>query len=381
METSLIRAEIDLNKIGSNIASLKALTPESTMLMAVVKANAYGHGAVKVAEAALMNGANFLGTARIDEAIELREAGIAAPVLVFGHTPPEYARTLSELGISQTVYSINAAQELADRALSFKRKIKIHLKIDTGMGRLGFVAANDAAIIATIKDSVRIADMKSLELEGVYTHFAKADEPATQFTQAQLDFFLNYVEGLKKMGVNPRIRHAANSAAIIDLPASHLDMVRAGISMYGYFPSPYIKQKYQSIVELTPAMTLKSNIINIKNVPKGFTVSYGSTYITPGKSDIATISAGYADGLNRLLSSKGEVLIHGKRAPVVGRVCMDLTMLDVTTINEAMPFDEVVIFGFQDEELLSADEIAAKTDTINYEVLTSVSSRVPRVYV
>jgi alanine racemase len=384
LDISLIRAEIDLRAIAHNVKELRRITRPDARLMGVVKANAYGHGAVEVARCALQNGAEWLGVARIDEAIQLRDAGIKAPILIFGYTLPELAPELLEYDLSQTVYTAASARTLSRTAVSIGKKIKIHLKVDTGMGRLGVLLQafephhSDKMIDAAAVDETRtIAALKGLELEGIFTHFATADSADKRYAENQLDLFLNYLSRMRKAGLKPAFGHAANSAALIDMPQSHLDMVRPGIAIYGLYPSDEIDKKR---VSLRPAMALKARIIHLKKVPAGFNISYGITYKTRKPSTIATVPVGYADGLNRLLSSAGQMLVHGQRVPIVGRICMDLTMLDVGSIDNVQVGDEVVVFGQQGSESITVDEMAASLHTINYEIVSTITARVPRVY-
>lgn len=384
MDTSLVRAEIDLKAIAHNVGELRRITHPDALMMAVVKANAYGHGAVEVARCALQNGAQRLGVARIDEAIQLREAGIKAPILIFGYTLPEMAPELLEYNLTQTVYTFAFARALSRTAVSLGGKIKIHLKVDTGMGRLGLLSQNfkphhSGEIINTkaVDASVAIAGLKGLKLEGIFTHFATADSADKRYAKKQLDLFLDFLSRMRECGVNPAVRHAANSAALINMPQSHLDMVRPGIAIYGLYPSPEVNKKR---VSLKPAMALRARVIHIKKVPAGFNISYGITYKTKQATTIATVPVGYADGLNRLLSSRGQMLIHGKRAPIVGRVCMDFTMLDVGGIDSVRVGDEAVIFGPQGNDSITVDEMASSLNTINYEIVSTITARVPRVY-
>ena len=383
MDASLVRAEIDLKAIAHNIKELRRITHLKAKLMAVVKANGYGHGAIEVAQCALQNGAEILGVARIEEGIQIREAGIKAPILIFGYTHPQLATDLMEYDLIQSIHTSLAAQDLSTAAASLGEKLKIHLKVDTGMGRLGLLAQNfesknsDVVNAAAIEETLAIAGLEGLELEGIFTHFATADSADKSYAEDQLDLFMNYLNRLRKAGLEPSVRHAANSAALIDMPQSHLDMVRPGIAIYGLNPSDEVINKQ---VALKPAMALKTKIIQLKKVPAGFAVSYGITYKTRKPTTIATVPVGYADGLNRLLSSRGQMLVQGQRAPIIGRVCMDLTMLDVGHIDRVRMGDEVVIFGQQDNGSQSVDEMASLLNSINYEIVTGITARVPRVY-
>jgi alanine racemase len=384
MNAELVCAEIDLNAIANNVKELRRITDPNARLMAVVKANGYGHGATEVARCALQNGAEALGVARIEEAIQIRAAGIQAPILIFGYTSPEIAPKVLTFDLTQTVYSFAYAKALSDKASYLKKKIRVHLKIDTGMGRLGLLAGilqpNGLSCSAErdpVQEALSIAALAGLEVEGIFTHFATADSADKSYAKRQLDLFGDYLERLRQAGLDFPIKHAANSAALIDFPESHLDMVRPGIATYGLYPSEEVNK---ARVALEPAMTLKAQIIHLKKVPAGFKVSYGITYQTKKSTIIATVPIGYADGLNRLLSSRGQMLIRGQRAPIIGRVCMDLTMLDVGHINNVSIGDEVVVFGQQGDETLTVDDMASALNTINYEIVSTLTDRVPRIY-
>ena len=384
MDNPLIWAEVDLNAYAHNIKELRRISHPNARLMAVVKANGYGHGATEVAREALQNGAEWLGVARINEAIQLRKEGFAEPVLIFGYTPPDLADKLIEFDLTQTVYSYSTAEILSSKAQSSGKTIRIHIKVDSGMGRLGLlpqVLVSPTASQDPKSDPVReiesIAKLAGLETEGIFTHFATADSADKSYANKQLDIFLEFLNRLRQAGLDPPIKHAANSAALIDLPQSHLDMVRPGIATYGLYPSDEVNKKGAT---LKPVMALKSRIIHLKQVPAGFNVSYGITYQTEKPTTIATVPVGYADGFNRLLSSCGNMLVHGQRVPIIGRVCMDLTMLDVGDLSNVDLEDEVVVFGQQGAESITADDIASRLNTINYEVVSSIMARVPRIY-
>jgi len=384
LDKQLTWAEIDLSAYAHNIRELKRVTQPQARLMAVVKADGYGHGAVEVARTALQNGAEFLGVARIHEAVELRAAGLEAPILVFGYSSPDSAPTLIDHDLIQTVYSPTTAKALSGQAARQGKKIKIHIKVDSGMGRLGLLLGESAGkappnipAAGTIGDVEVISRLANLEVEGIFTHFATSDSADKSYANRQLERFMEFINQLDQAKLKPPLAHAANSAAVIDLPEAHLDMVRPGIATYGLYPSDEVNQ---SKVKLKPVMTLKSSIIHLKKVPAGFPVSYGITYRTEKPTTIATVPVGYADGYNRLLSSRGQMLVRGKRVPIVGRVCMDLTMLDVGALKDVMIEDEVVVFGQQGIEALTADELAASLNTINYEIVTSITARVPRIY-
>ncbi|MDX9787366.1 MAG: alanine racemase [Desulfobacterales bacterium] len=385
MSDSLVRATIDLSAIAHNARELRRITHPSARFMAVVKANAYGHGIVAVARTALMNGADALGVARIEEGMALRNAGIFAPILLFGALPPTRLDALIQYDITATIFSLQTARMLSRIGVSVGKKIRAHIKIDTGMGRLGLLPdsmrqgeedpLNPRELISEITDITR---MKGIDIEGIYTHFACADMPASTYTAKQFELFITLLYQLSTIGIDIPIKHAANSAAIIAHPETHLNMVRPGISLYGLYPSGEIDHDK---ILLKPAMALSSQIIQLNKVRSGFSISYGCTGQTQRDTLIATLPVGYADGLNRLLSNRGQMLVRGLRAPVVGRICMDLTMIDVGHIPGVDIGDEVVLFGQQGNETLSVDEIASTLNTIHYEIVIGISERVPRVYV
>lgn len=381
----IVTAEIDLKSIGCNVEALRRRTRSSTRLMAVVKADGYGHGAAPVAHKALKSGADALGVARLAEAIALREAGIEAPILILGHTAPDQIGDLIDQDLIQTVFSLEDARQYSRKAALRAKPLEIHLKIDTGMGRLGFLHTNPGwgaelkdRTGAVVADVERLFRLPALKPSGIYTHFASADHADKAEAREQLAAFLDVVDRLRGFsGIEFPTRHAANSAGIIDIPESHLDMVRAGISIYGLYPSPHVNR---DSVQLKPAMTLKSRIVQLKQVPAGFRVSYGGAEATGNGTNIATVAVGYADGVNRQLSSRGNMLVKGRCARIIGRVCMDLTMLDVGGIPGVAPGDEVVIFGRQGDAEIHVDEVAALLNTINYEVVSTITARVKRVY-
>ena len=385
MKEHLTWAEIDLTAYAHNITELKRITCKGARLMAVVKANGYGHGAIEVAGEALKNGAEYLGVARINEAVQLRTAGLDAPILILGYTPPDLADDLIKYDLTQTVYSFSAASALSECARRKDTKIGVHIKADSGMGRLGLplILGNSGdAEYHPIQNSVQevesISRLSGLTVQGIFTHFATADSSDKSYAKIQMEVFTDFLDRLDRQGLLPPIKHAANSGALIDLPESHLDMVRPGIATYGLYPSEEVDKNK---ADLKPVMTLKSKIIQLKKVPAGFNVSYGITYQTKKPTTIATVPVGYADGFNRLLSNRGHMLVHGQRAPIVGRVCMDLTMLDVGNLPDVAMEDEVVVFGKHHTESVTADEMASKLNTINYEIVSTITARVPRIYV
>ena len=382
---SLTWAEIDLGALAHNYRELRRVTRSSATMMAVVKADGYGHGAPQVAGVALENGAEFLAVARLNEAIMLREAGISAPILLFGHSLPDYVGILDSQNIWAALNTLESAHRISAEAVRRKTTIKAHIKVDTGMWRLGLMT-DEIAVQSTsreqfdraIKDIKAISTLPGIKVEGIFTHFANADSRDKDHALIQLSRFKKILEDLKKHAFQVKYRHAANSAAIIELPESHLDMVRPGIAQYGLWPSEEVDKQH---IDLKPVMSLKSRVIQVKEVGSGFAVSYGSTYVTSGPTRIATIPIGYADGYDRTLSSSGHMLVRGVRAPIIGRVCMDLTMIDVGHVPDIRLEDEVVVLGSQGNETISADEIAKRIGTINYEIVSSLTSRVPKLYV
>jgi alanine racemase len=379
MPQPLIWAEIDLTAIAHNVRQLRRITHPKAQFMVAVKANGYGHGAVQVARTALENGADQLGVARLEEGVELRRAGILAPILIMGYTPAQHARLLSEQRLMPTLCNLENAQQMSAAATTLDQTITCHVKVDSGMGRLGMPCDTlrlDGEGTAT-DDIKALARLPGLDLAGLFTHFATADHREKKFAQLQFSRFLDLVADLETAGVHIALKHAANSGAIIDMPETHLDMVRAGISVYGLFPSPEVDQ---TRIDLHPAMQLKAKVIHIKAVPAGTKISYGGTWEAPTATTIATIPVGYGDGYRRQLSNRGRMIVRGKKAPIVGRVCMDLTMLDVGHIDGVELEEEVVLMGRQGDESILADDIAKQLDTINYEVVTALMARVQRVY-
>lgn len=367
------RIEVDLDAVAGNTRVLQQACAPNTSLMAVVKANAYGHGAFHVAQTALTSGADFLGVARMAEAVALREAGIQAPILVFGDTLPAQALQAAGLDIRVTLTGTGAAKALNKAAGAAGTFVTAHIKIDTGMGRLGLCPGLDMP--GTLADIRSIMQMDNLAIEGIYTHFANADAVDHTHAEQQLALFTEVLDRLDADNLLPAVIHAANSAATLSLPGSHFTMVRPGIALYGLCPGPGA-----ACTDLTPAMSIISTIIQVKQVPKGFAVSYGSTHVTDRPTAIATVPVGYADGYSRLLSANAHMLVRGQRAPVAGRVCMDFTMIDVGRIPDAAFGDEVVLLGTQGRETVSADELADLTGTINYEVVAGLTSRLPVYY-
>jgi alanine racemase len=377
-------AEIDLDAVAANTRELRRVTRPEARLLVAVKANAYGHGLVEVARQALESGADALGVARMPEALLLRDAGIDAPVLIFGFTPPSDVEALLRHDLIQTVYALETARAYAEGIRKTGGRLKVHLKVDTGMGRLGilpdsrrYVEPGMSVSDHAVREVLAIAGLNELTLEGIFTHFASSDSADKRFAEEQFGTFMAFLDQLKRSGIEFELRHAANSGAVIDMPHTHLDMVRAGVSFYGLYPSDEV---VKSRIDLIPVMTLKARIVHLKKVPAGFPVSYGMTHTTPSPTVIATVPVGYADGFNRRLSNRGHMLVRGQKAPIVGRVCMDLTMIDVGHIPGVAVEDEVVILGRQANEAITADDLAGLLDTINYEITSAITARVPRVF-
>jgi len=365
-------AEIDISALLHNFSKIKALN-KGNEIIAVVKANAYGHGANFVAPALDKAGADRFAVATLDEALQLREMGIEKPVLILGYTDPAAAEQLSKNNISQCVYSKEYAEVLSFEASKKDVWVKIHLKIDTGMSRLGFDCRNEE--LCGINDAIYAAGCDNLKVEGIFTHFAVSDRtPDSEdgFTDSQYRRFKKAVEALENAGITPEICHCCNSGGILNDPEKHFSAVRPGIILYGLNPD-----SSAPLEGFLPVMTLKTTVALVKEISPEDTVSYGRTFSPEKKAKIATVSAGYADGYPRLLSNKGFVMIKGKKAPVIGRVCMDQTVVDVTHIPDVKMGDEVILFG----KSPSAEEIAGFCDTINYELVCGVSKRVVRVEV
>jgi alanine racemase len=373
-------AEIDLSAISHNLRQIKSIVePKGSSILAVIKDNAYGHGAVEVARVAESENVRMFGVATVEEAVQLRQASIKTPILIFCCILPEQAKEVIQYDITQTVCDLLTCKSLSESARRFGKKAKVHVKVDTGMGRIGI--AFDKAV-ELIK---QIVQLPSLVLEGVYTHFASADTDEA-FTILQIERFNSTLSALNDIGIHIPVRHAAGSAGILffrnsaeqelNFPSSYYDMVRPGLILYGLYPcaNPYHK------VELKPALSLKTRVVYLKELPAGHSVSYERTYVTDKTTMVATLAVGYGNGYNRKLSNKGEVLIKGKRAQIIGLICMDQCLCDVTDIPDVSIGDEVVLIGRQGDEEITADEIAEKVGTISYEILCGVNANVRRIY-
>ena len=372
MSKRAVWAEISLEAIRHNYRVIGEALCGGAKLCAVVKANAYGHGALAVAKEAVAAGAAYLAVATLSEAAELRRAGIGTPLLVLGLIDPLEAAEAVSLDATQTVANLALAKAISAEALAQEKTAKLHLAIDTGMGRIGCTSEEAPALVRDI------AALPNIELEGAFSHFAMADVRDKAHARGQLALFLRATEAIEEAGVHLKLRHIAESAAILQMPEAHLDMVRAGIIQYGMYPSEEVARDVREKSPLRPAMALKARVLFVKDVPEGFAIGYGCTWHAKRKSRIATLPLGYADGYIRALSGKAHVEILGKTAPVVGRICMDQCMIDVTDVEGVAEGTEVTLFGLA---TLSADNVADWLGTINYEIPCLIAPRVPRVYI
>lgn len=363
-------AFIDLHALGHNFQEVRRRA-QGRKVLAVVKAQAYGHGAIRVSKHLLGLGADTLGVALVEEGGELREAGIDAPILVMGAVVPGQAETLVALRLTPVVFTTATARALSAAARIRQTQIPVHVKIDTGMGRVGVAPETAPAFIE------ELMGLEGLVVQGLMTHFADADLQDKQFAAMQISRFEALLKELDARRITIPLRHAANSAAVLDYQQALFTMVRPGLMLYGYDPL----EGKSAGTDLRPVLSLVTRIVFLKKVPAGIPISYGRTFVTKRESLIATVPIGYADGYSRGLSNKGDALVRGVRAPVAGRVCMDMCMLDVTDVPGVREGDEVVLIGKQGDQRITADELAVKTGTIAYEVLCGISSRVPRVYV
>ena len=375
MSTERICAYINLDNAVKNMEGFKSLINDNTQIMAVIKADGYGHGAVKIAHK-LKDLPYLFGfaVATAEEAFELREAGITKPILILGYTFKEDYQRLISLDVRMAIFTDEMLNEIAEAASTLNKKAIVHVKLDTGMSRIGIQPDENGALFVK-----RVFENENIDLEGMFTHMARADEEDKTKAHAQADKYLQFAKKLETMGINIPIKHMANSASIIEVPKAHegLDIVRAGITLYGLWPSNEVSK---DIIPLYPMMKLVSHVSFVKTLNQGREISYGGTYVVDGEKVIATVPCGYADGIPRGLSNKGYVLIHGVKAPIVGRVCMDQFMIDVTNIPNVNVRDEVVIIGTQGGETITAEEVGDISGRFNYELVCDISKRVPRVY-
>lgn len=365
-------AEVDLDRLAHNMREIRKAA-KSKDIIAVIKADGYGHGALDIAPVLLENGATRIAVAVLNEAVELRRGGLECPIMILGFTPPSLIDLILRYDIEQTVYSYELAHELSVLAQKKNKIAKIHIAVDTGMGRIGFLPNDES-----VEEVYKISKLPNIVIEGLFSHFSAADERNKEYTSMQFTKYNWFYDRLKEKDININMRHIANSAAIIDLPETHFEAVRPGIILYGYYPSNEVcKEK----IDLKPVMSLKTNIVHIKKVPPGEYISYGRKFQTSKESIIATLPVGYADGYTRLLFNKAKVIVDAKLVPVIGRICMDQCMIDVTEVEGVKVGDEVILMGEQNGIKFTADDIAELLGTINYEVTCMISKRVPRVYV
>ncbi len=363
-------ARVELSALSHNFEEA-AMRARGRKILAVVKAQAYGHGAVAVSRHLLGRGAHMLGVALVEEGRELRETGIEAPILMMGPAFPYQADDVVSLNLTPIVFSMDFSRALSDACRRARKTIPVHVKIDTGMGRIGLSPESAPQFIS------ELLDLEGLRLEGLMTHFADADLRDKQFASLQMSRFGSLLRTLESRGISIPLSHASNSAALLDYEQALFGMVRPGLMLYGYNPLEAGKGQ----ASLIPALSLVTRIAYLKKTPPGVPISYGRTFVTERESLIATIPIGYADGYSRALSNTGEAIVRGRRVPVVGRVCMDMTMLDVTGLPSVQEGDEVTLIGAQAGERITADDIAAKIGSISYDVLCGISNRVPRVYI
>lgn len=365
-----VYARIDLDNIRFNVSAMKALTKPDMKTLAVIKADGYGHGAVMLAKH-LDDLVDYYGVATCDEAVELRNADIENPILIIGYTDCSDFERLLAYNITQAVYNVEECKKLSELAVSRNKKAKVHIKVDTGMSRIGFeVSEHD------ICEAAKIFELPGIEVEGIFTHYAKADEKDKTFAKLQKKRFLTFIRGLETLGYSIPIKHIDNSAGVMELDDNEFDMVRLGIVTYGLYPS----QEVDHGIEIKPAMSLITHVSHVKTLPAGVGISYGGTFVTSKPTKVATLTVGYADGYPRAQSNIGRVLIHGCYAPILGRVCMDQIMIDVTDIKDVHVRDEVILIGQDGEKRISVEEVAAPAASFNYELVCNVARRVPRVY-
>ncbi len=372
MDFHRIYAKIDLSAVAHNIKLIKEKIGGSR-LMLIVKADAYGHGALAVAKAA-EKAADYLAVAEMGEAMELRAGGICAPILILGYTSPSLYAAALENDITLTLFTAESAKALSDLCVKTGKTARVHFAVDTGMGRIGWQVCEQSA-----DEAAEAARLPGIYAEGIFSHFATADCENSSFAEEQRAQFERFLSMLKTRGVDIPIKHMNNSAGLVKFREQY-DMVRAGIVLYGLYPSENVKAAAGESFALRPAMELITHIAHIKELEAGKPISYGATYVTARKTRVATLPVGYADGYPRALSSKGEVLVHGVRCPILGRVCMDQMMVDISAVPEAKAEDKVVLVGRDGAECISAEEIAAHADTITYEFICGISKRVPRIY-
>ena len=367
-----VYAKIDTEALIENIRHIRGILNDTTKVMMVIKADGYGHGAAAVAHA-LDRDVDYFAVAVIEEAVELRRQGVLKPILILGHSAPQFYTDALLNNVSLTVYSFDMAKRLSVAATANGRIGKIHIAVDTGMTRIGFDCSDESAEIIR-----NISKLPNIQIEGIFTHFATADEADKSFAVEQKNRFEDFCKRLEKQGVYIPMKHINNSAGIMTFPEFQYDMVRSGIISYGLYPSENVDK---SALKLKPALQLKTHVVHIHTVPAGVGVSYGQTFVTKRETRIATIPVGYADGYPRSLSNNGRVIICGRYAPIIGRICMDQFMVDITDIDGVEIDSDVTLIGKDGDASITADEVAERAGTINYEIICGIGKRVPRVYI
>ncbi len=372
-----VQANVNLDAIRSNILAGKNVIKPGTKMMAVVKADAYGHGAVPVARA-VDDIVDAYAVAIVEEGVELRRAGITKPILILGYTFPELCEEAIKNDIAMAAFDYDTVKAYDEAAGKLNRKAIIHIKLDTGMRRIGYLCDTEEEVKAGVDDIKRIAELKNVCIEGMFTHFSKADEADKTFAREQFAKYMRFADALKENGIEIPIKHVCNSAGVIDIPEANLDMVRFGITTYGMYPTDDVTKER---VPVKPAMEIKTHISMMKTLSEGIGIGYSGTYVTKAATRVATIPVGYGDGFPRGLSNTGRVLINGKSAPILGRICMDQCMVDVSGIPEAKVGDVVTLMGVDGNDFISAEEIGLTVgNSFHYEVVCDISKRVPRVY-
>ncbi len=365
--------EINLDNLKKNIKNIKKIIKDKSEIMGVIKADGYGHGAVKIAEVLRQENIKWFAVSMVEEALELRENGFEEEILILGYTPEEDFCKLIKHNITPTIYEFSQAKHLNELAFKHDCVKNIHIKIDTGMGRLGYSSLEKA-----VEEIIEINKLSNIKIEGIFSHLAAADEIDNDYSKKQFDYFTKLLNKLEKEKIEIPIKHIANSAAVINFPEMHLDLIRPGIILYGIYPD--LEMAVNSKIKLYPVMEVKAKLIHVKRVSFNEKISYGCTFSTEKETVIGTVPLGYADGIFRNLSNNGEVLVKGKRCPIIGRVCMDQFMIDLTEVPFADVGEEVVLIGRQKDEYISADEVAQKVNTISYEIVSRMGKRMSRIY-
>ena len=369
-------ADISLDHLSHNYHALREKLPSSCRFLGVVKADAYGHGAVPISRYLTELGAEYLAVSNIEEAVQLRRGGIRGPILILGYTPPKHAEDLAKMGLRQEIHNLEYARMLNEKLEGTSLRIRVHIKLDTGMSRLGFFAYNCERTVTELQE---VAAMNDLLIEGIFTHLPVADSgdgADENFTRTQFERFRKMLSALKGVGIEPQIRHCCNSGASVLYPEFALDMIRPGIATYGVLPSSDLP----GMIDLKPVMPLRPTIFQIRDFEPNITVSYGRTYTTSEPERIAVVGIGYADGLSRSFSNNISFLLHGKRVPQIGRICMDMCMVDISRVPEAQVGDTVTIFGTDGDDTIEVDSLSCRLNTIPYEILCGINKRIPRVY-